>query len=420
MPKTQDVSSRIPYFALVIVAERPLTTAPTWIDCQGWFSDWAHSEPVWIGIADGKIAGMSGVSPGAGRMPLDDASLYAVPLLSDSHVHVYMEPWPVAPSQRRPPGSDLLDVEVSRALARVDKALRAGVGLLRDMGDPHGINQEVKRRLASSGVPAPELLICGPGFHRPRKYGRLLGVARETVAEIRASITELHRLRQVDYIKLVTTGIVDFAERCVKQSPQFSVAELSEIVSHAHALGYKVASHCSGQDGIDINLAAGVDFIEHAYFVREDQIDRMIEQEVVWTPTLAPVHVQGQHPDSNWPPEVRRTIESILEEHAARIQYGIGRGARVLVGTDAGSPGVEMGSGLRIELQRLATAGIPADRLLQMATTGNARSLGATHYAARLEIGAPASFALYAQCPWRDIRNLDTLRHVFCAGQRVL
>jgi imidazolonepropionase-like amidohydrolase len=54
-----------------------------------------------------------------------------------------------------------------------------------------------------------------------------------------------------------------------------------------------------------------------------------------------------------------------------------------------------------------------------MATVGNARAIGAKDHAATLQIGAPASFALYERCPWRDVRNLDSLRHVFVAGQRV-
>jgi imidazolonepropionase-like amidohydrolase len=244
-------------------------------------------------------------------------------------------------------------------------------------------------------------------------------VSRETVADIRSSIDELHRQGDVDFIKLVTTGIVDFAERRVKQAPQFTVDELTQVVAHAHGLGYKVASHCSGQEGIDINLAAGVDFIEHAYFIREDQIDQMIERGIAWTPTLAPVQAQGHHAECGWPDDVRRNIESILREHAARIAYAVSGGATVLVGTDAGSPGVEMGRGIHVELQRLATAGIPAEKLLRMATVGNARAVGAKDYSPTLEMGGPASFALYERCPWRDINNLDSLRHVFVSGRRV-
>ena len=399
--------------------ECPASTAVTWIPCQGWFSAQPHDGPAWIGIADGRIAEIVCTPPATGNVLLDDSSLYAVPLLSDTHVHVYMEPWPVASSRRASPGSKAFEVEVEDAMRRVDDALACGVGLLRDMGDPHGINLEVKRRLARRGTPAAELLVSGPGFHRHGKYGRFVGVSRETVADICTSIDDLHRRVEINYVKLLTTGIVDFAQRRVKQTPQFSVGELSAVVAHAHGRGYKVASHCSGQEGIDINLAAGVDFIEHAYFIREDQIDRMTEQRACWTPTLAPVHAQRLHDECGWPADVRRNIEAILDEHLARVAYAVGKGARVLVGTDAGSPGVEMGRGMRVELERMQRAGIDPPKLLHMATVGNARAVGASAYSPTLEVGAAASFALYERCPWRDVRNLDSLRHVFLTGQRI-
>jgi imidazolonepropionase-like amidohydrolase len=403
----------------VISAAPPDAAAVTWIPCQGWFSARPHDGAAWIGVADGRIATITTTPPAGDNAALTEAPLYVAPLLADTHVHVYMEPWPVSPALRAAPGSKPFELEVADAIRRVDQALASGVGLLRDMGDPFGINLEVKRRLTRRASAAPELLVAGPGFHRPKKYGRFLGVCRETVDDVRASIDKLHRQGQVDYIKVVTTGIVDFAERRVKQSPQYSADELAAVVAHAHDLGYKVASHCSGEEGIDINLAAGVDFIEHAYFVREDQIDRMIEQGTAWTPTFAPVDAQGQHVECGWSDDVRLTIEAILDEHAARIAYGMSRGATILAGTDAGSPGVDMGGGIRIELQRLATAGISAEKLLHMATIGNARSVGALHYSGTIEVGGPASFALYERCPWRDIRNLDSLKHVFWSGERI-
>jgi imidazolonepropionase-like amidohydrolase len=145
----------------------------------------------------------------------------------------------------------------------------------------------------------------------------------------------------------------------------------------------------------------------------------MIELRIAWTPTFAPVHVQGAHAECGWSDDVRRNIEAILEEHAARIAYAASRGATILAGTDAGSPGVEMGSGIRLELQKLAIAGIPAEKLLHMATVGSAHALGAKDYSPTLEVGVPASFALYERCPWHDIRNLDSLRHVFWCGRRI-
>jgi hypothetical protein len=196
----------------MVTAAAPSATATTWVPCQGWFFAQAHDGPGWIGLSDGRIAEISNSPPANGDRRPADTSLYALPLLADTHVHVFMEPWPLAPARRATPGSKSFEDEVADAMRRVEAALGSGVGLLRDLGDPLGINIEVKRRLARRGTPAPELLVCGPGFHRPKKYGRFIGVARETVAEIIASIDELHDRGAVDFIKLVTTGIVDLTQ----------------------------------------------------------------------------------------------------------------------------------------------------------------------------------------------------------------
>lgn len=406
----------------MLVSPPPPAQTPStrWIACAGWFSERAQEGPVWLRIEGGLIADLTTHPPSPGRgAVVDDEVLFAVPLLADTHVHVYLEPWPVAPAQRRPPGSDDFEIEVSRALRRVDDALAQGVGLLRDMGDPRGINLEVKRRLARRPAPAPELLVAGPGFHRPGKYGRYLGVAHESVASILAAIDEFHHQGEIDFVKVVTTGIVDFAERRVKQAPQYTAEELAAVVAHAHQRGYKVASHCSGEEGIDLNLAAGVDFIEHAYFVRPDQLDRMVTRGTQWTPTLAPVYAQRAHPDSGWSEAVRQSIDSILAQHASRVATVARQGTDIVIGTDAGSPGVSMGAGLWLELERLAAAGLAPERLLRLATIGNATALGARTYSPALRVGAPASFALYAQCPWEDIRHLRTLKYVYAAGREV-
>lgn len=393
-----------------------------WLRCAGYFSGKVHSGEAWIAIADGKIAAIRHEAPEGQQNGVSggEDSYYAAPLLADTHGHCYMEPWPLEPKLRDKPGSKVFEDEVKDAIGRVDRAFQNGVGFIRDMGDPYGINLEVKRRLAARGTPAPELQAPGPAFHRPKKYGRYLGVKRETVADIKQSIGEFHECRAIDYVKLVATGIVDFAQKRMNQSPQFTADELRDVVDYAHELGYKVAAHCSGDDGLDLCIEAGVDFIEHAYFVTRAQVERMTERGLAWTPTFAPVHAQGANDACGWSDEARERIEEILSEHASMLAYARQCGTQVLAGTDAGSPGVELGLGLRIELERMAHAGYTATELLKIATATNAAACGAHRYCAHIEVGAPASFALYEKAPWENITNLNSLCRVIADGQTVV
>lgn len=397
-----------------------LSLPETWIKCGGYFSETVHREPHWVLCQGGRIREIQTSPPPVGAPRFyEHETLYLVPLLSDTHVHVYMEPWPLDPKERSKPGSQAFEAEVEDALIRVKRALSQGMGFLRDMGDPHGINLEVRKRLAQSAEPTPELQVPGPGMHRPKKYGRYLGVIKESVAEIKATIDELIERENVDFIKLVTTGIVDFAQKRVKQTPQFTAEEMEELVSYAHSKGRLVAAHCSGTEGLEIAIEGSMDFIEHAYFVTENQINAMITRKLVWTPTFAPVYTQGYHEFCGWPAETRQKIAEILEEHNRKITYAAERNSLIMAGTDSGSPGVEMGTSIRNELACLARSGIAPAALLAMASVTAAKLCHTSHYTGKIEAGSSASFGLYTKAPWDDITHLDTLVSVFHQGKKV-
>jgi len=276
----------------------------------------------------------------------------------------------------------------------------------------------VREHFQNRALPAPELIVPGTGLHRPKKYGRFLGVMKESVADIKVAIDELVLEKRVDYIKLVTTGIVDFAERRVKQLPQFAQAELNEVVQHAHSHGMKVAAHCSGADGLDLAIEAGIDFIEHAYFVTEAQVDRMSQKRLVWTPTLVPVFAQ-KHSECGWPAETIASIDLILAEHNRQIARARKAGVNLLAGTDAGCPGVDMGGGIRTELACLGRSDITAAELLALATVTAAELCGARKYTGTLKPGDAASFGVYQQAPWVNIENLNSLSSVYHGGKPI-
>jgi Amidohydrolase family len=402
-----------------MAGEHPSDDRLLWLCLEGYFSEHAHTGRCWIGLAGGVIRAIQSEAPLSGDRVNLPGHVYAVPLLSDTHVHYYMEPWPINPNNRAKPGSKPFEEEVQDALQRVDDALRCGMGYLRDMGDPHGINLEVRRRVRRSDRPTPELVTPGPAIHRPKKYGRYLGVAKETIDDIKRCIDELVDENDVDYIKLVATGIVNFDEKVVRQSPQYTVPDLIDVVGHAHARGKKVAAHCSGSEGLAICIEAGVDFIEHAYFITEPQIAGLINRRLVWTPTFAPVYTQGAYDECGWPQQTRDTIRDILREHAASVAKGREAGALLMAGTDAGCPGVDMARGIRCELNNMAAAGFNPSDLLRLATVNNAELCGAKQYTGLIEVGAAASFGVYRRPPWDDLSALDDLVTVFHQGQRL-
>ncbi len=390
-----------------------------WIKCEGYFSNQIHHGPYWLAWESGKITTIQDRPPEGQGILFEDQKIYLTPLLSDTHVHVYMEPWPLITKERVTPGSKAFEEEVVDALERLRLALKNGVGFVRDMGDPYGINLEVKKRIAQSDLPFPAIQTPGPGMHRPQKYGRYLGVAKHSLEEIKDTIDGLFENEHVDFIKLITTGIVNFEEKRVRQSPQYTIDELSELVEYTHAKGLKVSAHCSGADGVDIAINAGVDFIEHGYFINKDQVKQLTQKGLTWTPTFAPVFAQGHHDECGWNVLTRKNINDLLAEHNQQVKIARHQKTNILVGTDAGCPGVEMGKGVRIELFSMEQSGFTAEELLRLATVNNAARCQVDAYSGSIEVGQTATFGVYTEAPWQKIQNLNALVSVYCQGTLV-
>lgn len=235
------------------------------------------------------------------------------------------------------------------------------------------------------------------------------------LASLRDRIRSLAEDPRVGVIKLVPTGIIDFEKERVAGRPQLDRHELENAVDLAHGLGKKVAAHASGEDGIRLAVEAGVDFIEHGYFIRYETMDLLVEKGLAWTPTLAPVHVQWKHHRRcRWSDSTRRNPTGILERHAVLLRYAHSIGARILAGSDAGSPGVGHGAGLWLELRLMQEAGIPAADLLRIASRDAAAILGLD---AGIAPGLPADFIAVDGRVDHDVKQLENIRWVARNGR---
>ncbi len=68
-------------------------------------------------------------------------------------------------------------------------------------------------------------------------------------------------------LKILLTGIIGFEKGQMKGSMQFDLGEAKLIVAIAREHGRKTFAHCSGIDGLRIAVEAGIDSIEHGFFM---------------------------------------------------------------------------------------------------------------------------------------------------------
>ena len=345
-----------------------------------------------------------------GETILDLRGSAMAPPLVDPHIHVYMNPWPLDPSARAIPGSRERTEEIQLARRRMEDAHLAGLGWGRDLGDPLGVNLAVAED-AKSNPALPRILASGCAVYLEGRYGRFIGKPVADREGLCQAVMALINDPRVDLVKLIPTGIVNFKKGLVTAPPQFSTADLRAAVTIAHDHGKKVAAHCSGEPGIRHAVEAGVDFIEHGYFIERETMELLAEKQLVWTPTLAPVHAQWNHAKTcGWDDVVKANIRSILDNHLETLSQARQTGVKIMAGSDAGSPGVPHGGGLIRELELMETAGFSPLELLAMATTRAVCWIHGETETDRIAPGAPADFIVFRGN--LQVQGISVLRHL--------
>jgi imidazolonepropionase-like amidohydrolase len=275
--------------------------------------------------------------------------------------------------------------------------------MVRDAGDRHGINNRVREEARNPANGLPQVRSGGLGVKRPKRYGAFMAKDVEDAAAIRASVTELAAAN--DEIKLILTGIIDFDAGAVTDEPQFDLESAKLVVDTAKACGKNTFAHCSGIKGLTIAANVGVGSIEHGFFMDRATLGVMADKGVAWTPTFCPVHFQWAHPEAvGWSAQTVGNLRRILDSHAEHLNLAQQMGVTLLLGTDAGSMGVEHGYAMFAEIERYLEAGLSLETTLAAATAQVRRHFGIER--ALLEKGARFDAILTARSPFEDISTL--------------
>ena len=226
-----------------------------------------------------------------------------------------------------------------------------GIRYFRDGGDPFGVSLRARELAGEYGI-----RYVTPAFaiHRAGRYGGIVGRGYTTLGEYRALVAQASALG-ADFIKLMFSGILDFAEYGTISCPPLPTEEIRELVRIAHGEGFAVMAHVNGADAIRAALEAGTDSIEHGYYMDEEDLKLLAETGAVWVPTMAAIAPFAHRPGCR--PMV---VERLLDEQAEALCKAAAVGALIASGSDAGAVGVPHGAGLAAEWALLEQALGPA------------------------------------------------------------
>ncbi len=214
---------------------------------------------------------------------------------------------------------------------------KAGVTFVRDGGDALGVSRRAKELAAEYGIDYRTPVFA---IHKKGHYGGIVGHAFEDVKSFHGLV-----LRAVgegaDFIKIMTTGIMDFSGQGEITGIPLPVCEVKELVHIAHGEGMAVMSHTNGVYGVQAAIEAGVDSVEHGNYMDKETIAMLADSETVWVPTLVTVRNLlgcGRYEDP--------VIRSIMETGERNLRLAYKYGATVALGSDAGAYQVFHGSGI--------------------------------------------------------------------------
>jgi imidazolonepropionase-like amidohydrolase len=154
------------------------------------------------------------------------------------------------------------------AITNMTTDLRAGVTTLRCLGDKNFIDVACKTAVNSGRIAGPRLLVATRSIRSTHGHG-ILASPFDGPEQVRRAVRENIKAG-ADVIKILTTATVRGSGEI---HSDYSKEEIFVSVEEAHRAGIRVTAHCIGGIALQWCLEAGLESIEHGYFLNDREIE---------------------------------------------------------------------------------------------------------------------------------------------------
>jgi len=356
-------------------------------------------------------------TPANARM-IDLGSATLLPGLIDVHTHLTFD--------AGGGGYESLGISTPRAALTGAKNARltllAGFTTVRNVGAEGYADVALRDAIDAGDVIGPRMQVSGPplGITGGHCDSNLLPPQFHYSAEGAADGVEavMHKVREVvkygaDVIKFCASGGV-FSKGDNPRLEQYSPAEMQALITEAHRLGRKVATHAHSTVAIKDAVRAGVDSIEHGIFLDDEGIQLMKEHNTFLVPTSYPLFWFEEHaPQMHLPPWVTEKAAIIIPAAKQNMTKAFHSGVRIALGTDAGVyPHGENGG----EFWSMVTLGLTSVQALQAGTINAAELMGWSDRIGSISKGKFADMVAVRGDPLADVRLLQHVQFVMRDG----
>ena len=408
---------------------KPQPPAPakvTYLQCGALYdgkSDTARKN-VWIRVAGGKIDQLGdGIPQEPGAEVVDLSHEVCLPGLIDTHTHVLLqgdvtaEDYNVQILQYSTPYRTILGTVAAQ------RALGYGFTTIRDL-ETEGAGYadvDIKKAIDAGIIPGPRMQVSGRAMDVTGAYP-VLGYSWELkwpkgVQEVDGADGGRKAVREqisngVDWIKVYSDrsyrvqpgGVLD-------DIPTFTMDELRAIVDETHRERHKIASHASALNGVHNSVEAGVDSIEHGFYIADADLKTMVAKGIYYVPTL----FVGEYVAEGRAAAGAHVWVDMVNIHAATFNRALKAGVKIAFGTDAGGFPWTVNPAKEFALE--VKYGMTSAQALRSATLTAAELLGMQDKVGSLESGKFADVVAVPGDPLADVTQFEKVNFVMKDGK---
>ena len=344
--------------------------------------------------------------------------MWLIPGLMNMHVHFGL----VLPGAAGAALANETEAELALRMAASARAsLAAGVTTVRLTGERAHVDLALKRAIDGGSAEGPRIFSAGEAVQVTGGHGSDVGeVANDGPYQFREAVRKEIRAG-ASWIKIAISGGI------ATQGGDIAAAymtddEIRAVTDIAHRLGAKVTAHSGSPSATLDAIAAGVDCIEHGYFLTPDVLRLMAETGTWYVPTILvsqpatlPFFERIGSPD--W---YLARVATVGRRHWESLRTAIAAGVGIALGTDQLPHEPNDGTIATVrEAEYYVEAGMTPLQSLQSATIAPARMLGVERELGSIAAGKLADLVAVAGDPTRDISALRNIKFVMKDGRVV-